>query len=232
MTPTIALVVVGDGRTTYLDQCMDSMEGRICGNVIERWMFDDSADDAYRATLRRRWRYFLHVGHGERIGFAGAVRRVWETLTKDSCADLVFHVEEDFVFTRPVNLDHMAEVLCARPRLVQMALRRQSWNTAERAAGGVVETHPSAYADRRDRHGREWLEHRMFFTTNPSLYRRSLCGVGWPDGAASEGRLTGRLLAQGSPESAPERLTFGYWGRRDSGAWVEHVGHERTGVGY
>ena len=70
-----------------------------------------------------------------------------------------------------------------------------------------------------------WLEHRRFFTTNPSLYRRSLCWTGWPDTDHSEGAFTTQLLED------PE-LRFAYWGSRNSGEWCEHIGHERAGTGY
>jgi hypothetical protein len=121
----------------------------------------------------------------------------------------------------------------ANPHLVQMALRRQPWNAAERAAGGVVEQHPEAYTERRDKAGNVWLEHRLFWTTNPHLFRRSLCRMGWPNVPRSEGEWSHYLLRQGTWDGvAGDDVAFGYWGARDSGPWIEHVGHRRVGTGY
>jgi hypothetical protein len=146
----------------------------------------------------------------------------------------VFSTEDDFLFARPVDLSAMGAVLDANPHLVQLALRRQPWNAEERSAGGIVEQHPEAYTEHRDSEGRAWLEHRLFMTTNPSLYRRSLCAMGWPDVPRSEGQLTAYLLRHGVTTTGmpAERVRFGFWGARDSGEWCEHIGHERVGTGY
>lgn len=228
---SIALLVITDGRDDYLAQCIGSL-GALHGPISERWMYDDTGSAAYRARLAAVWSEFRHIHGGPRQGFGGAIRAAWSHLAAHSTADWVFHVEQDFAFHRPVDLAAMTEVLTAQPRLAQMALRRQAWNADERAAGGIVEQHPTSYTDCRDAAGREWLEHRRFFTTNPCLYRRSLLSVGWPDGAQSEGRFGLGLLRDGTPEVPGGQVRFGYWGARDSGTWVEHIGHHRAGNGY
>jgi hypothetical protein len=128
----------------------------------------------------------------------------------------VFHLEDDFTFNRPVDLGAMAASSIENPNLVQLALRRQPWNDEERAAGGIVEQHPDDYDRPLRPHGHEWLEHRRFFTTNPSLYRRSLCALGWPDVEQSEGHFTHQLTR---PRRALRVL-----GPRHSGEWVTHIG--------
>jgi hypothetical protein len=84
---------------------------------------------------------------------------------------------------------------------------------------------PVIYTDRHDVYGNQWLEHRRCFTTNPCLYRRSLCAAGWPDELDSEGLMTQRL--NGDPANR-----FGYWGPRDDSPWVHHIGSHRVGTGY
>jgi hypothetical protein len=124
----------------------------------------------------------------------------------------------------------MADLLTGAPELVQVALLRHPWNPAEIAAGGIVEQHPADYVDRLaipwDRPIR-YLEHRRFFTTNPSLYRMDLVrDTEWPDGTESEGRYGIGLLSQD-----PARQ-FAFFGARGDGPAVEHIGAARVGTGY
>lgn len=229
---SIALLMITDGRDDYLARCVASANANLRGAIAERWMFDDTGDDKYRAVLADRFPQFRHINGGPRRGFGGAIRSAWAYLARHSDADFVFHLEADFVFRHLVDLNAMVAVLTERPHLAQMALRRQPWNADETAAGGVVDRNPRAYVERCDEAGRMWLEHRLFLTTNPSLYRRSLLNTGWPDCPQSEGVFTHRLLTHGLPGVHADRVAFGYWGARDSGVWVEHIGHQRVGVGY
>jgi hypothetical protein len=199
---TIALLLISDGRDEYLQRTRTSL-----------------------VEMLPRFDHVIHVDDREhRLGFAGAIQEGWRQVLETD-ARYVFHLEQDFTFNRPVDVAGMATVLQARPHLAQLALRRQPWNDAERAAGGIVEQHPDDYVERSLGPYR-WLEHRRFFTTNPCLYRTWICRQGWPDGADSEGRFGIRLL-----ETKPE-ARFGYWGARDSGEAVTHIGEHRAGNGY
>lgn len=82
---------------------------------------------------------------------------------------------------------------------------------------------PGEYEDRTDG-THHWLEHRLFFTTNPSLYRRSLADRRWPDAPDSERKFTDQLRADGR--------SFAFWGARHDGTWVTHIGDQRVGTGY
>lgn len=222
---SVALLVITDGRDEYLADCVASAEANLHGPVTERWMYDDTGDQAHRLALAARYPEFRHINNGPRQGFGGAIRAAWAQLAERSRADWVFHLEADFTFNRPVDLAAMVDVLANHWYLAQMALLRQPWNAAEHAAGGIINQHPGDYSDVTDgRH--HWLEHRRFFTTNPSLYRRSLCSRGWPAGRGSEGRFGLALFA----ESLLNRC--GFWGRRTDPPWVEHIGHQRVGTGY
>lgn len=224
---TIALLVITDGRkdciTRTIPSALEQLDDRL---VTERWIYDDSGDSAHRAWLADTFPRFQLVWHpAGRQGFGGAIREAWHILRARSNEPFVFHLEDDFTFNRTVDLPAMLGVLVDHPHLVQLALRRQPWNPQECAAGGIVEQHPHDYIDRTDGTN-HWLEHRRFFTTNPSLYRRSLCHEGWPDVEHSEGHFGIDLLAK-HPD-----WRFGFWGARDSGEWVTHIGHQRNGTGY
>jgi hypothetical protein len=232
----IALLVMTDGRD-HVFETIDAAGDMLDGPITERWIHDDSGDPHRAEALRARYPGFRVISTAGRSGFGGAIRSAWHALRIASSAPYVFHLEDDFRFRRIVPLEAMVALLEHHPELVNIALRRQPWNADERAAGGIVEQHPTDYIDRTTwtpwRHGNYdeeriilWLEHRRFFTTNPGLYRRSLLlEHDWPVGTESEGHFSQRLLAD------PD-IRFGYLGARDSGEWCEHVGAERVGIGY
>lgn len=226
---TIALLVMTDGRRECIARTipgfLDAFDRP--DYLSELWIHDDSGDPDYSGWLVDEFGplgFRVHASPG-RSGFGGAIRSAWEMLRRESGAQQIFHLEDDFVPTRTIPLAMMSLLLDTQPHLVQVALRRQPWNEHERLAGGIVEQHPDAYTEHT--HGaRTWLEHRLFFTTNPTVYRRSLIrNHEWPDGSQSEGRFSHHLLGD-------DRLRFGFYGARDSGEWVEHIGHQRTGTGY
>lgn len=222
----IVLLVITDGRRDCIAKTIPSALDNLQGPITRRVLYDDSGDPDHCAWLEATFPSFDLIWHPDgRQGFGGAIRTAWFQLAHGP-QQYVFHLEDDFTFNRPVDLTAMADVLDHRPELVQLALRRQPWNDHERLAGGIVEQHPDAYKDRHDASGHHWLAHRLFFTTNPSLYRRALCSTPWPDGADSEGRFTHQLL------QADESARFAFWGDRDSGEAVEHIGRERVGTGY
>lgn len=230
----IALLVITDGRREHIGATLDAASEHLHGPVTRRLIYDDSGDPENLAWLRSMFPLFEVWQHPEgRQGFGGAIREAWRRLAEVADIDYVFHLEDDFTITRPVDLWQLAGVLDENPHLIQLALRRQPWNEAERAAGGIVEQHPD------DWHERElvgpagvrsvWLESRRNFTTNPCLYRRDLLDLHpWPSGEHSEGRYGIGILEQLAGDVRP----FGYWGARSSGVWCEHTGHTRAGTGY
>lgn len=239
--PTIALLVMTDGRDHLLEQTIASARENLRGNIVEQWIHADGQVLMHADYLDRQYPDFVQIPPawpaGTRRGFGGAIDAAWRCLARHSTADYVFHLEDDFTFNRPVDLDAIAEVLASTPDLAQMALRRQAWNDAERAAGGVIEQHPDAYTQMvygdpgRVSRMAYWLEHTLFFTTNPCLYPRRGRGHGqftvldpWPTGPESEGRYGIRLREAG--------YRFGFWGRREDAPWVHHIGETRVGRGY
>lgn len=227
----IRLLVMTDGRRECIARTVPEFLDRFDRPDLlsELVIHDDSGDPEYAAWLAHVFAPsgFEIVSTAGRSGFGGAIRSAWQHTRATSSARFVFHLEDDFVPTRTVPLADMVRVLDHHPHLVQIALRRQPWNAAEHAAGGIVELHPGDYVDAQGIDGIEWLEHRRFFTTNPSLYRVELVReTEWPEGEQSEGRYGIELVARSEVEP------FAFYGRRDSGEWVEHIGVARVGTGY
>lgn len=219
---SLTLLVITDGRQDCLRRTLESFELSVDTAVIDQRVVVNDCTENPEFT---RWVDTLGFDHHlrplqQRRGFAGAIAAGW-AMVGDT--DYVFHLEDDFVLQRHVDLKLMMEVLGERPRLAQMALRRQAWNEDEIRAGGVVEFRPSEFVDCTDR-GADWLEHRCFFTTNPSLLPGWVVARGWPQVQYSEGVFSLSLLED-------PQVACAYWGRRQDPPWVHHIG-VRAGVGY
>lgn len=220
---SVALLVMTDGRRHCIDRAIPAAIEHLGGEFSHRIIHDDSADEEYREWLAERFPRFTILGGFDRRGFGGAIQAAWENLIHLRNARFVFHLEDDFILRRPVDLRQLMRALDTHPYLMQIALLRQPVNQQERQAGGVIEQHPDSYITVRWKE-LAWREHRRFWTTNPSLYPIQLCHLGWPDGPHSEGMFGLKLFASDSS------LRSAFWG--ESGEWVEHIGDERVGTGY
>lgn len=230
---TTAIALFTDGRDHVFDERFErGWATMLTGGITERWCFNDSGDPGFAVRLKRElgpaWNI---ISWSQRLGFAGTISAAWQLLAQRSTADHIFHLEDDFVPVQEVNVDVLAGALYRHPHLVQLALRRQPWNENEIAAGGIVELNPDAYSACYDGHI-DWLEHRLFFTTNPSLYRRTLTKIEWPLEEHSEGKFSHRILRRGTPEVGGQQARFAFYGTLASGVWVEHIGTQRAGTGY
>ena len=201
-----ALVLVTDGRFEYLAQCVRSLRDNLDCDWFDRrvCVFDGAGEQ--RLDLPG-WEV---IHHQRREGLARAVQSGWGAVRG---AEWVFHVEEDFTFDEPVDLDGMAEVLRRNAYLAQMCLLRGPWSPEEHAAGGIVEMHPDDYRAREDTKGRRWLEHERLFSLNPCLIPGEVVDMGWP--TDNEAGFTRRLRADG--------YQFAFWGGTPC---VTHIGAE------
>lgn len=152
------------------------------------------------------------------LGLAGNVRAAWQWAIDMDC-DYLFHVEEDFLFTAPVDLAALQLVLESEPRLAQVVLKRQPWSPPEIAAGGIIEQDPGAYIEVH-KWGRslKWVEHRKIFSLNPCLIPRKILELGWP--AGNEAEMTRRCLDAG--------YRFAFYGGKTDPPKVEHIGAQRS----
>jgi len=213
----IALVVVSDGRGEYLEQMIPSLAYVKPYDVSV--IVNDSGDPEYGEWLDTLG--FDHqVHHERRRGLGAAVQSAWKA-AKDLRADFVFHVEEDFVFHKPVPLEHMAEVLDRRPHLCQLVLKRQPWSPEEHAAGGQIECDPDAYTQVTSSLG-TWTEHAKLFSFNPSLIPDRVFAQEW--GPILEADVSERLFVDPKVRSA-------YWGAKAALPVCEHIGIRRS-AGY
>jgi len=232
MTDAIAVALFTDGRKACLVRTIASFRRMTRGPFCARVIFDDSADDRYAAWLRVTFPDWQIVSWRTRRGFSGTIGGAWSWLLRETDAEFVVHLEDDFRFVKLVEWRRLAAVLAKHKNLAQMALVRQPWNDVEIAAGGVLEVAPERYLPAMH-DANHWLEHRVCFTTNPCIYRRSLLTRGWPNVDRSEGIFTHELLNEGSPEVPGTQVRFAYWqGEEDRAVWVYHIGAQRIGTGY
>lgn len=219
----ICLLVMTDGRDDVLAETLRSAEQRLRGPISRRIIHDDTGSVDHAVSIADRYQCYEVICAKGRSGFGGAIRSAWAEVRKTS-EPYLFHLEDDFTFNRTIDLLAMVDVMEHHPHLVQMALRRQPWNERERAAGGIVEADPGDFAESRWFQHR-FLTHRRFYTTNPALVPRWVVDQGWPDGEQSEGRFGISLFSD-------PRLQAAFWGSRESGEWVTHIGAQRVGMGY
>lgn len=224
---SILLVVMTDGRWDCIKRSIPSALASLEGPVTRRIIHDDSGRTEYRNRLKSAFPSFelIHPGR-TRQGFGGAIRQTWNWINQNTTEDFVFWLEDDFLFNQPVRLENLMTVLNENPYLAQLVLKRQSWSSAEWAAGGVVEQRHWEYEQKQDDHENIWSEHQLFFSSNPSLFRRSLCSEVWPEGNQSEGNFTYNMRI-GYPD-----MKFAFWGKKFDPPMVHHMGDRRVGSGY
>lgn len=241
MKPTVLLFIT-DGRREYAEQTLESLRSSKDPTVFSHAVaVDDSCDPAYHAWLENQWPWTIHTPiQRHKRGFDGAIRAGWEAIASLGAGiDYVYHLEDDFVLLKHLPLPSMQWILATQPHVAQVALKRQPWNETEAAAGGIPQVNPEAWTDRAapDVEGcggpgwPAWCEQRLFFTTNPSLYRRSLIDRGWPTGEHSEGRFSVDLFEQ------DPTTVCAFMGRTTDPPWVHHIGganfvSHRTGTNY
>lgn len=220
----LALIVITDGREYVWDTLKSFHDTFNVDDFDFKIIIDDSLNLEFQDEIIDTYPDFiLDSAVKERRGFGGAIQRAWSRIPED--VDYVFHLEDDFVFTKQPDIYSMISVLEAHPYLLQMALLRGSVNNEERAAGGVIQQFPDSYKEV-EWNGLSWREHRRFFTTNPCVYSRSTVELGWPNGSNSEGIFG---ITQFEKDVNTKSA---FWGGSDYGEAVEHIGHVRSGTGY
>lgn len=223
------LTMTTSGRRACFEATLGSFLARVRPLPSEVFVYDDGRKTNPGSFLSET--YLLDgipvvVAGGRRgVGFCRATGTCWKHAAETSRRfPWAFHLEDDFQFVRAVNLVDLAHVLSLEDDLVQMALMRDAVNPQERDAGGVVEANPDNFVLRAAGGQFPWLEHRSYFTTNPSLFRTSLPReFPWERGPNCEGKMTFRMH-----EVRPS-IRFGAWG--NGSPWVRHIG-DRVGFGY
>jgi len=221
------LLTHGSAPTLY--DCLDSFAKQVTPAPAELLCVVDGAGRLPPVDSLGVWRI---VQNTRQQGFCKATRMLWR-LAASSEHPYVLYLENDFLFTRELDLRPLAKVLDHEPTLAQMQLMRDAVNREEKAAGGLFESRPGEYYERyyaessdamRAGQVRCWQEHHSYLTTNPSLMRREFMAENsWPDDGLPEceGRFGVDLVAKG--------YSFGVWGNGQP--WTRHVG-KRLGFGY
>ena len=222
----IACCVITDGRRDCIERTIASVESMTTGiDPAMKFIYDDSASPMHREFLRQQFEPLGYkITNGLfRQGFAGAVRAGWDIL-RGSSAEWLTWLEDDFVFNEPIDWVELTVPLVLDERIAQMSLKRQAWSPEEIAAGGFVELNPDAYSEARHS-DLVWTEHTVCFSTNPSIFHRSIVeNHEWPEGSESEGHFTIKLRDAG--------YRFGIWGGKFDPPKVTHIGETRRGKGY
>lgn len=209
-----------DGRRDYIHKTLASASTMLKGPIGPKFIFDDSGNEENHQWLHTNFPDFHIIYEDTRQGFGGAIDSAWKRIRKCEF-DYIFHLEDDFTFNREVPLEDMAQVLKDNSHVYQMALRRQAWNQEEIRAGGVIQRWPDNFHQEDG-----WISHRMFFTSNPNLYRRALIETrDYPRVKDSEGHFSVSIYS-----TEPEAV-FGFWGQKTDDPWVEHIGRMR-GMGH
>ncbi len=218
---SILLAVTADlrdeHRSGYLERTLTNIAAMVTGTIALRVLWIDHEDTATAEAAAERWAPagWTVRWAGGRLGHAATRRALWQSLTADADDDpTITHVagwEDDFLVTRPVNLDDLAAICDANPDLAQVALLRQPcWD--EEARPGTILGHDI----RRFTQEAGWIRHRVVWTCNPSVYHVSLCREGWPAVPSSEAVFTRHQRAKGRH--------FAYHGTIGDPPAIEHIG--------
>ncbi|MBI2634981.1 MAG: hypothetical protein HYW79_00300 [Parcubacteria group bacterium] len=209
-----------NGRREYLERTLSTL-GKLHGNFSRILIHDDSGDEDYRDWLKQ---FGYELATTQRVGFTKAIVSAWQKLKEDS-NDWVFHLEDDFIFMEDIYIDNMINVIKNNDYIKQIVLLRQPIGNRERRKGGIIASHPERYEDKTDGTN-YWIEHRVNYSTNPSVYNKSLIYEHpWPDMPYSE-RKYGRMLFK------DPNAKCAYWGKSTDKPRVIHIGDVRNGFGY
>lgn len=236
----ITLCVFTHGRYGYLSATLESFFKMTTGPVTNVIINDDSRNPKISTNdfkLNNPTIESFRILQSRGFGFAGAIANVWEWLYISDWYQnpFIFHLEDDFIFNRKVDLWEMMGLLDSQPHLAQLALMRQPWNQAEKMAGSLYKVPGFEFEQKQGKYRKHrielqgddtWVEHNNWFTTNPCMYRRELVKeFDWPLGDQSEGIFTAKLREAG--------YRFGYLGTLEDEPWVTHIGSDRgDGHGY
>lgn len=226
-TPTVTVVVHTGGseeswaaRSAYLRRSLVSLNEQIAGPIVQRVVYSDWAEHRGELEAIAHEHGFYVAGEGHH-GYTGSMRRMWTYLQRRAKGEFIFATEDDFLYPEPVDLVPMILTLKDDPKLAQVALLRDAFYQDEKETGGVLGWPDPAFT-LVGTNGTSRLEHRLFWTANPSLFRKSITDRPWPIGHHSE-TLFGKQLVDAG-------FRFAFWGNRVE--LTKHIGAVRAGTGY
>lgn len=201
-----------EARSGYLRASIASLAERVTGNIVQRVVYSDWGEDHDAEIREIAEAHGFYVAGSGHHGYAASVSRLWGYIGNRAKGDFVFLAEDDFIYDREVVLEDLVAPLEADPNLKQVALLRQP--VFPRETSGILGWPEEDFTRKADH-----LEHRLFWTMNPSLMRRTIVEMPWPNKPSSE-RVFGDLLLRS------RAAKFGIWG--DGQPWITHIGEVRS----
>lgn len=128
--------IVATRRPDLLRQTLRSFDAGVFRNFcVERIIanidpaFGSAADEAACIDIIKGYDADARITTPETTGFAAAVARVWS----QSTADIVLHLEDDWLLCRPVTLD-IVRALLDQPAVAQISFNHanKNWNPARK----------------------------------------------------------------------------------------------------
>jgi hypothetical protein len=228
-SPTITVVVHSGGapenwpaRREYLLQSIASLNENVTGPIVQRVVYSDWGReiDMELAGLVEPFGFYV-AGPQRHLGYTQNMQQMWRYLGKRARGSHIFQAEDDFLYTRPVDLGAMLGVLEQHPDVAQITLLREAFYEREFEKGTILGW-PLAEFTSSGNNGTSMLTHRLFWSQNPSLFRKSITDTAWPLEDSSE-RIFGNILTK-------KGKRFALWG--DGEPYLRHIGSVRAGESY
>jgi hypothetical protein len=228
-SPRVTVVVRTGGepetwpeRREYLRASLASLTEHVSGPIVQRVIYSDWGRE-HRAELDAiAAEHGFYVAGDGHHGYTPGAARMWRYLSRRAQGDYIFGAEDDFLYREDIDLGELVDVLSADPQLAQVALLRAPAYQSEIDKGGLLGWPWEAFTPVR-MNGYSYLTHRLFWTANPSLYRRSLTERAWPQKPSSE-RVFGEALFR------DPKTMVAFWGTGEPS--IEHIGTVRAGTDY
>lgn len=230
------LTILSSGRPVYLERTLHWYGRFLNPKPASVFVFDDGGTldhDWLGDRIEAAWpgAEWLVQGSARRLGQCVAQAECW-AVAADSDHEWVWHVEDDVVLLRPLDLRDLAAVLDAESAVPQMALIRCPWGN-EIEWGGYISQFPGHYdrrvttalvtvggVERAEPRAFEWIATRRNWAHAPMLCRTQLCrDYVFPARPGCETEIGPMLLAAGYE-------AFGLWGWGSPD--VAHIGVERA----
>lgn len=206
-------------RRGYLERSLASLEENVTGPIVQRVVYSDWGPERRDELAEIADRHGFYVAGEGHLGYGRAVARLWRYIGDRAKGSHVFLTEDDFIYSPGIDVGAMAATVRDHPHLRQLALLRQPCYPREMTEGTVLGWPADQFTDAGDR-----LEHRLFWTMNPSVFGRGIVRTAWPTRASSE-RLFGDTVL------ADPRARVAFWGSTTEPK-VEHIGVVRAADAY
>jgi hypothetical protein len=142
---TVTVVVTSGGteetwpeRSAYLRASLASLTEQVTGPIVQRVVYSDWPEVLQPELEAIAGEFGFYVVGGQHVGYTEMRQRLWKYLARRAQGTYIFSTEDDFAFTRPVDLQPMIDTLALEPHIVQVALLRDACYEDERQTGGIL----------------------------------------------------------------------------------------------